>query len=182
MDEFARRCRDGERRGGRDAPGPPRVVHGRDCSRPASATVEQGSPRPALAYGLDATRGAVVLARAVKTCGVVRQRSRRSLVRARRRPPRTRRPQGPAAARVAWALEATVLTTAPSEPGALGAYPNLVIGLALGRPGVDPGGTCGARAQRCTGPWLFSGTARGRPGLFGRLRRPVPPAGAGHGL
>jgi hypothetical protein len=43
--------------------------------------------------------------------------------------------------RVAWALEATVLTTAPTEPGALGAYPNVVVGLALGRPGVDPGAT-----------------------------------------
>jgi len=43
--------------------------------------------------------------------------------------------------RVAWALEATVLTTASPEPGTLGAFPNLVIGLALGRPGIDPGGT-----------------------------------------
>jgi hypothetical protein len=43
--------------------------------------------------------------------------------------------------RVAWALEATVATTASPEPGTLGSFPNLVVGLALGRPGTDPGGT-----------------------------------------
>lgn len=40
--------------------------------------------------------------------------------------------------RIAWALEATFATMAPSDSGS---YPNLAIGLALGRPGVDPGGT-----------------------------------------
>ena len=34
-----------------------------------------------------------------------------------------------------------MLTTATSEPGTIGAYPNLVVGLALGVPGSDPGGT-----------------------------------------
>jgi hypothetical protein len=43
--------------------------------------------------------------------------------------------------RVAWALEATLLTTASPEPGTLAPFPNLVVGLALDRPGVDPGGT-----------------------------------------
>ena len=43
--------------------------------------------------------------------------------------------------RVAWALEATLLTTASSEPGRLASFPNLVVGLAIERPGVDPGGT-----------------------------------------
>jgi hypothetical protein len=43
--------------------------------------------------------------------------------------------------RVAWALEATLLTTASPEPGSLASFPNLVVGLALERPGIDPGGT-----------------------------------------
>ena len=54
--------------------------------------------------------------------------------------------------RVAWALEATLLTTAPREPGTLASFPNVVVGLALDRPGVDPGGTAvrvlaGARSR-----------------------------------
>jgi len=54
--------------------------------------------------------------------------------------------------RVAWALEATLLTTASPAPGSLAAFPNLVVGLALDRPGVDPGGTAlrvlaGARSR-----------------------------------
>lgn len=54
--------------------------------------------------------------------------------------------------RVAWALEATLLTTASPEPGSLASFPNLVVGLALERPGIDPGGTAlrvlaGARSR-----------------------------------
>lgn len=54
--------------------------------------------------------------------------------------------------RVAWALEATLLTTASPEPGSVASFPNLVVGLALDRPGIDPGGTAvrvlsGARAR-----------------------------------
>ena len=45
--------------------------------------------------------------------------------------------------KIAWALEATIATTA-RPPGAPPACPNLAIGLALARPGEDPGGT-GAR-------------------------------------
>jgi hypothetical protein len=45
--------------------------------------------------------------------------------------------------KIAWALEATIATTA-RPPGAAPACPNLAIGLALARPGEDPGGT-GAR-------------------------------------
>jgi hypothetical protein len=44
-------------------------------------------------------------------------------------------------ARVHWALEATVLTTASVTAGTVGSAPKLVVGLALGRPGVDPAGT-----------------------------------------
>ena len=45
--------------------------------------------------------------------------------------------------KIAWALEATIATMA-RPPGAPPAHPDLAIGLALARPGEDPGGT-GAR-------------------------------------
>jgi hypothetical protein len=45
--------------------------------------------------------------------------------------------------KISWALEATIATTA-RPPGAPPATPNLAIGLAMARPGQDPGGT-GAR-------------------------------------
>ena len=61
--------------------------------------------------------------------------------------------------KIAWALEATIATTA-RPPGAPPAHPNLAIGLALTRPGQDPGGT-GARV-------LASIAARGhKPGWLG---------------
>ncbi len=55
--------------------------------------------------------------------------------------------------KIAWALEATIATMA-RPPGAPPAHPNLAAGLALTRPGEDPGGT-GARV-------LASLAARGR--------------------
>ena len=61
--------------------------------------------------------------------------------------------------KLAWALEATIAATA-RPAGALPAHPNLAIGLALTRPGEDPGGT-GARV-------LASVAARGhKPGWPG---------------
>jgi len=61
--------------------------------------------------------------------------------------------------KIAWALEATIATTA-RLPGTAPACPDLAIGLALARPGEDPGGT-GARV-------LASVAARGhQPGPLG---------------
>ena len=61
--------------------------------------------------------------------------------------------------KICWALEATIATTA-RLPGAPPAAPNLAIGLAMTRPGEDPGGT-GARV-------LASVAARGhQPGPLG---------------
>jgi hypothetical protein len=54
--------------------------------------------------------------------------------------------------KLAWALEATIATMA-RPPGAPPTHPNLAIGLAMARPGEDPGGT-GARV-------LASAAARG---------------------
>ena len=54
--------------------------------------------------------------------------------------------------KICWALEATIATMA-RPPGAPPATPNLAIGMAMARPGEDPGGT-GARV-------LASVTARG---------------------
>jgi hypothetical protein len=45
--------------------------------------------------------------------------------------------------KICWALEATIAATA-RPPGALPATPNLAVGMAMARPGEDPGGT-GAR-------------------------------------
>ena len=61
--------------------------------------------------------------------------------------------------KISWALEATIATTA-RPPGTLPGCPNLAAGLALTRPGEDPGGT-GARV-------LASVAARGhKPGWLG---------------
>jgi hypothetical protein len=61
--------------------------------------------------------------------------------------------------KICWALEATIATTA-RPPGAPPATPNLAVGLALTRPGEDPGGTA-ARV-------LASAAARGhKPGWLG---------------
>ncbi len=71
--------------------------------------------------------------------------------------------------KISWALEATLAITA-RPPGAEPGHPNLAIGLALARPGEDPGGT-GARV-------LASVAARGHktgwPG-FDRAYTDAPP-------
>ncbi len=61
--------------------------------------------------------------------------------------------QGRPLRKLAWALEATIATTARPPGAQPPARPNLAIGLALARPGQDPGGT-GARV-------LASAAARG---------------------
>ena len=52
-------------------------------------------------------------------------------------------PQGKALRKIYWALEATIVTMG-RPPGAVPSFPNLAVGLSLGKPGQDPGGT-GAR-------------------------------------
>jgi hypothetical protein len=106
-----------------------------------SASVE-GCERPSrLAYGLDATPVPLFSRGPSKRSGLsatdpdggwyVREGDHRE-----REDHRGRR-----RSRVAWALEATLLMTASPEPGTLSSFPNLVVGLSLDRPGVDPGGT-----------------------------------------
>jgi hypothetical protein len=107
-----------------------------------SASVDEcPQPRPAFAYGLDATPVPLFSRGPSKRSGLsasdpdggwyVREGDHRE----------REDHRGRTRSRVAWALEATVLTTASREPGTLASFPNLVVGLALDRPGVDPGGT-----------------------------------------
>jgi hypothetical protein len=73
---------------------------------------------------------------------------------------------GRVAGKVSWALEETIATMAP-PPGDPAAHPNLILGLVLGRPGIDPGGT-GARLLAALAE---RGPARGhRTGLVGADR------------
>jgi hypothetical protein len=102
---------------------------------------DPGASRPALAYGLDATPVPLFSRGPSQRAGLcasdpdggwyVREGDHRE----------REDHKGRARGRVAWALEATVLTTASPTPGALASFPNLVVGLALGRPGTDPSGT-----------------------------------------
>jgi hypothetical protein len=48
-------------------------------------------------------------------------------------------PNGKRLRKIAWALEATILVMG-RPPGKVPLYPNLVLGISLARPGVDPGG------------------------------------------
>jgi hypothetical protein len=78
--------------------------------------------------------------------------------------------------KIAWALEATIATMA-RPPGAPPAHPDLAIGLALARPGEDPGGT----GARVLAPAAARGHKAGWPGydraytaaLPGRFQLPV---------
>jgi hypothetical protein len=64
--------------------------------------------------------------------------------------------------KVAWALEATIVTMA-RRPGAAPSHPNLALGLVMARPGEDPGGV-GVRV-------LASLSSRGyKPGFLGADR------------
>jgi hypothetical protein len=102
---------------------------------------DPGASRPALAYGLDATPVPLFSRGPSQRAGLcasdpdggwyVREGDHRE----------REDHKGKARGRVAWALEATVLTTAPPTPEKQASFPNLVVGLALGRPGIDPGGT-----------------------------------------
>ena len=66
-------------------------------------------------------------------------------------------PDGTALRKLCWALEATIATMG-RPPGAVPSHPNLVLGVALGRPGQDPGGS-GVRV-------LASVRARGWPARY----------------
>jgi hypothetical protein len=120
-----------------------------------SASVEECAQPRRLAYGLDATPVPLFSRGPSKRSGLcasdpdggwyVREGDHRE----------REDHKGRTRSRVAWALEATLLTTASPTPGALASFPNLVVGLALGRPGIDPGGTAvrvlrGARARGFT--------------------------------
>jgi len=50
-------------------------------------------------------------------------------------------PDGKGLSKIAWALEATICSAAPQVPGQAAVAANLVLGAALERPGIDPGGT-----------------------------------------
>ena len=72
-------------------------------------------------------------------------------------------PEAKALRKIYWALEATIVTMG-RPPGDVPAYPNLALGVVLGRPGHDPGGT-GARllagVRRRGWPAGFVGADRG---------------------
>ena len=135
------------------------------------ATMEQGSPRPALAYGLDATAVALFSRGPSRRAGLcasdpdgawyVRDGDHRE------REDHKGRPRS----RVAWALEATVLTTAPTEPGALGAYPTSWSGWPWAGPGSIPVPLrCACSKVHWTVVFL-----RDRSGSTGPIRPPSPP-------
>jgi len=105
------------------------------------ASADERNSRAALAYGLDATPVPLFSRGPSKRSGLcasdpdggwyVREGDHRE----------REDHRGRTRSRVAWALEATLLTTASPTPGTLASFPNLVVGLALDRPGIDPGGT-----------------------------------------
>ncbi len=140
MVEFARRCRTVSDEEAAASRARLELFMGHLLSA-SVATFDEGAARPALAYGLDATpvplfsrgpsRRAGLCASDPDGAWYVRDGDHRE------REDHKGRPRG----RVAWALELTALTTAAPVPGTLGAYPNLIVGLALDRPGIDPGGT-----------------------------------------
>ncbi len=74
--------------------------------------------------------------------------------------------------KICWALEATIATMA-RPPGAPPAHPNLAAGLALTRPGEDPGGTgarvlasLAARGHKASWPGYDRACTQALPGRF----------------
>jgi len=81
-------------------------------------------------------------------------------------------PDGKALRKLYWALEATIATMG-RPPGPVPSHPNLAVGLALGRPGEDPGGTgvrvlASVRRRRWPAGYLGAdrGYTQGRPERF----------------
>ena len=129
---------------------------------------DPGAPRPALAYGLDATpvplfsadrRCALECAPAIPTAGGMSERATTG----------TRRPQGPVARAGGLGPRSHGADHGLALPEKLASFPNLVIGLALGRPGTDPGGTA-VRVLRGAGHGDGPRAFGRRPGLLGRIR------------
>jgi len=82
--------------------------------------------------------------------------------------------------KISWALEATIATMA-RPPGAPPAHPNLAAGLAMTRPGEDPGGT-GPRAHLPGRPRPPARPPGLRPRLHPGTPRALPPPRPGAGL
>ena len=143
---------------------------------------DRGAPRPVLAYGLDATPVPLFSRGPSQRSGLcasdpdggwyVREGDHRE----------REDHKGRARGRVAWALEATALTTASATPGTLAAFPNLVVGFRPRASGHRSRRHGGARPGRGAGPGVGPRAPRHRPGLFHRVRRELSPPGAGHGL
>lgn len=87
-------------------------------------------------------------------------------------------PAGKGLTKIAFALEATICTAAPSGPGQASAAPNLVLGVAFERPGIDPAGTGVRVLASVAGRGHRGGTPRGGTRLQRSAARAVPPPGA----
>ncbi len=137
-EEFERRCRQMGENEVRDARTRLESFMG---ALLAASAAQCPSPRPPLAYGLDATPLPLFSRGPSKRNGLcatdpdggwyVREGDHRE----------REDHRGRSTSRVAWALEATLLTTASPTPGAVASFPNLVVGLARERPGTNPGAT-----------------------------------------
>ena len=90
-------------------------------------------------------------------------------------------PDGKALRKIRWALEATVVTMG-RPPGAVPAFPNLVLGASLGQAGRRTRGDRGTAIGTGPLPGLAGWVLGSRPGLYPVPARALPPARAGTGL
>ena len=87
-------------------------------------------------------------------------------------------PEAKALRKIYWALEATIVAMG-RPPGAVPAYPNLALGVVLGRPGRGPGRDRGAVLAQVRSRGWPAGLPGRRPRLHPGAPRTLPPAGAG---